>query len=71
VAAPVTVENPVRQGLRLARTPEPWTMVICGASDDLTRRTLIAALYNLVLEQWLPAGWASRAARTPRTIIRI
>jgi len=39
MAVPVTAENPLRQGLRLARTPEPCTMVIFGASGDLTRRS--------------------------------
>jgi glucose-6-phosphate 1-dehydrogenase len=33
-------------------------MVIFGASGDLTRRKLIPALYNLALEQWLPAGFS-------------
>ena len=33
------------------------TMVIFGASGDLTRRKLIPALYNLSLEQRLPAGF--------------
>ena len=58
MAAPATAENPLRQGLRLARTPEPCTMVIFGASGDLTRRKLLPALYNLALEQWLPAGFS-------------
>ena len=58
MAAPVTAENPLRQGMRLARTPEPCTTVIFGASGDLTRRKLMPALYNLALQQWLPAGFS-------------
>src|SRR5579871_6096279 len=52
------VENPLRKGLRMARTPEPCTMVIFGASGDLTRRKLLPAIYNLALEQWLPTGFS-------------
>src|SRR5438128_6379762 len=33
-------------------------VVIFGASGDLTRRKLMPALYNLALEQWLPAGFS-------------
>jgi len=51
-------ENPLRAGMRMARTPQPCTMVIFGASGDLTRRKLMPALYNLALEQWLPAGFS-------------
>ena len=39
MAAPVTAENPLRRDMHLARTPEPCTMVIFGASGDLTRRS--------------------------------
>ncbi len=52
------VENPLRQGMRTARTPQPCTMVIFGASGDLTRRKLLPALYNLALEGWLPSGFS-------------
>jgi glucose-6-phosphate 1-dehydrogenase len=46
--------NPLRQGLRLERMPEPCTMVICGATGDLTERKLAPALYNLLLGGFLP-----------------
>ncbi|MEK6192093.1 MAG: glucose-6-phosphate dehydrogenase [Chloroflexota bacterium] len=46
--------NPLRQGLRQERMPEPCTMVICGATGDLTRRKLAPALYNLALGGFLP-----------------
>jgi len=53
-----TVVNPLREGLRLERTPEPCTMVIFGASGDLTRRKLLPALYNLSLDGLLPGSFA-------------
>jgi glucose-6-phosphate 1-dehydrogenase len=46
--------NPLREGLRLVRMPEPCTMVICGATGDLTERKLAPALYNLLLGGFLP-----------------
>jgi glucose-6-phosphate 1-dehydrogenase len=52
-AAPVR-PNPLREGLRHARMPEPCTMVICGATGDLTNRKLAPALYNLMLGGFLP-----------------
>jgi glucose-6-phosphate 1-dehydrogenase len=53
-----TAVNPLREGLRLDRTPEPCTMVIFGASGDLTRRKLLPALYNLFVDGLLPARFA-------------
>ncbi len=50
--------NPLREGLLIERTPEPFAMVIFGASGDLTRRKLIPALYNLALERLLPVGFS-------------
>lgn len=50
--------NPLREGLRLERTPEPCVMVIFGASGDLTRRKLIPALYNLSRERLIPPGFS-------------
>ena len=49
-----TAANPLREGLRLERMPEPCTMVICGATGDLTERKLAPALYNLLLGGFLP-----------------
>jgi glucose-6-phosphate 1-dehydrogenase len=51
-------ENPLRQGLRLERTPEPCTIVIFGASGDLTRRKLVPALYSLAQQNLLPGGFS-------------
>jgi len=53
-----TVENPLREGLRLERVPAPCAMVIFGASGDLTRRKLMPALYNLAIEGLLPSGFS-------------
>ncbi len=36
------------------KTPEPCTLVIFGASGDLTRRKLIPALFDLYLQERLP-----------------
>ena len=46
--------NPLRAGLRLERMAEPCTMVICGATGDLTERKLAPALYNCLLGGFLP-----------------
>ena len=39
--------NPLREGLSSARTAEPCTIVIFGASGDLTERMLIPSLFAL------------------------
>jgi glucose-6-phosphate 1-dehydrogenase len=52
-------DNPLRTGLRLGRTPEPCTMVIFGATGDLTSRKLVPALYNLARERRLPGGFSA------------
>ena len=53
-----TAENPLRSGTRLQRTPEPCTMVIMGATGDLTHRKLMPSLYNLAVEHLLPHGFS-------------
>ncbi len=50
--------NPLRVGLRMNRTPEPCTVVIFGATGDLTHRKLVPALYNLERERLLPPGFS-------------
>jgi glucose-6-phosphate 1-dehydrogenase len=47
-------ENPLRIGLKQAKTPEPLILVIFGASGDLTQRKLVPALYQLKKENRLP-----------------
>ena len=54
VTAPPTRPNPLREGLRLERMAEPCTMIICGATGDLTERKLGPALYNTLLGGFLP-----------------
>jgi len=46
-------ENPLRVGLQQERVPEPFTIVIFGASGDLTQRKLVPALYKLRLQRRL------------------
>jgi glucose-6-phosphate 1-dehydrogenase len=46
--------NPLREGLRHERIAEPCTMIICGATGDLTERKLAPALYNCFLDGNLP-----------------
>ncbi|MBI3003162.1 MAG: glucose-6-phosphate dehydrogenase [candidate division NC10 bacterium] len=50
--------NPLREGLRLERTPEPCVLVIFGASGDLAQRKLVPALYSLARDHRLPAAFA-------------
>ncbi|MGO8947176.1 MAG: glucose-6-phosphate dehydrogenase [Ktedonobacterales bacterium] len=47
-------QNPLRVGMRSARSVAPCVMVIFGATGDLTHRKLLPALYNLALEHPLP-----------------
>jgi glucose-6-phosphate 1-dehydrogenase len=56
MAEPVvqTEENPLLEGLRLRRTPEPCVLAIFGASGDLTRRKIFPALYSLAVRKLLP-----------------
>ena len=57
-------ENPLLAGLGLPREPRPLTLVIFGASGDLTRRKLIPALFSLYLKGSIPGvrivGFARR-----------
>jgi glucose-6-phosphate 1-dehydrogenase len=50
--------NPLQDGLRLEPTPGPATLVIFGATGDLTRRKLLPALYRLSRGQRLPARFS-------------
>src|SRR5512141_393488 len=50
------------------RLPDPCTMIIFGASGDLTNRKLIPALYNLAVTGFLPKEFAVIGfARKPKT----
>lgn len=48
------IHNPLRDGMRLKRTPQPGTLVILGATGDLTKRKLIPSLYSLFTQGLLP-----------------
>jgi glucose-6-phosphate 1-dehydrogenase len=50
--------NPLAEGLELRRTPDPCTLVIFGASGDLTKRKLFPALYSLAYRNLLPQSFA-------------
>ena len=54
---PAQQENPLLEGLRLRRTPDPCALVIFGASGDLTKRKLFPALYSLAFRRLLPDGF--------------
>jgi len=58
--------NPLHDGLRIEPTPGPTTLVIFGASGDLTRRKLLPAVYRLSRRGRLPAQFAVVGiSRTP------
>src|SRR4026207_2105153 len=50
--------NPLREGLRLERVPDPHVMVLFGATGDLSHRTVFPALAQLWRTNLLPADWA-------------
>jgi len=50
------MKNPFRKDLVSRSRPEACTVVIFGATGDLTHRKLVPALYNLQIEGALPAG---------------
>ena len=59
--------NPFRDGMRLKRSPQPSTIVILGATGDLTKRKLIPSLYSLFQEGYLPSDFKIVAfARRPK-----
>src|SRR3954462_2987382 len=46
--------NPLREGLATRMVPQACTIVIFGATGDLTMRKLIPALYNIAADGELP-----------------
>jgi glucose-6-phosphate 1-dehydrogenase len=58
VAATSLQDNPLLEGLEVRRAPDPCTMVIFGASGDLTKRKLFPALYSLAFRRLLPEHFA-------------
>ncbi|MEO8571390.1 MAG: hypothetical protein ABI553_06775, partial [Chloroflexota bacterium] len=53
-AAPKQDDNPLREGLRLERVPDPSVLVLFGATGDLAHRKVIPALYQLWRTNLLP-----------------
>jgi glucose-6-phosphate 1-dehydrogenase len=61
-------ENPLLEGLRLRRSPDPCAIVVFGASGDLSRRKIFPALYSLALRRLLPERFGIvGVARTQQT----
>ncbi len=50
--------NPLREGLRTARTPVPNALVVFGATGDLSRNRLVPALYDLHASRLLPGNFS-------------
>jgi glucose-6-phosphate 1-dehydrogenase len=50
--------NPLREGLSRRKNPDPATIVLFGATGDLTRRKLVPALFNLKRNGLLPGKCA-------------
>src|SRR5437660_3077249 len=57
-AAEKTEVNPLREGLSTRAVPQPCSIVIFGATGDLTHRKLLPALYNLAADGELPPAVA-------------
>src|SRR5215475_3176954 len=53
-AADQSEANPLREGLSTRAVPQPCSIVIFGATGDLTHRKLLPALYNLAADGELP-----------------
>ncbi len=67
-AAEQTEVNPLREGLSTRAVPQPCSLVIFGATGDLTHRKLMPALYNLAADGELPpAVTVIGFARRPKT----
>src|SRR5450759_1344928 len=62
----VTELNPLRQGLRVERVPDPNAFVLFGATGDLAHRKVMPAIYQLLRTNLLPAEFSVVAvARRP------
>jgi glucose-6-phosphate 1-dehydrogenase len=62
------VANPLREGLRLERVPDPCSMTLFGATGDLAHRKVVPAIYHLWRTNLLPHDFALVAiGRRPYT----
>jgi len=60
-------QNPFRDGMRLKRSPHPSSIIILGATGDLTKRKLVPSLFSLFKEGYLPTDFRIIAfARRPK-----
>ena len=60
--------NPLREGLRVDRMPDPNAFVLFGATGDLAHRKVMPAIYQLLRTNLLPAEFSIVAvARRPYT----
>src|SRR5262249_60647655 len=50
--------NPLREGLRLERVPDPHVAVLFGGTGDLSHRKVFPALAQLWRTNLLAAGWS-------------
>src|ERR1700693_1613511 len=67
-AADQSQVNPLREGLSTRAVPQPCSVVIFGATGDLTHRKLLPALYNLAADgEMPPAGSVIGFPRRPKT----
>src|SRR5216684_4222917 len=67
-AAEQSQTNPLREGLSTRGVPQPCSIVIFGATGDLTHRKLLPALYNLAADGELPPAVAVIGfARRPKS----
>jgi glucose-6-phosphate 1-dehydrogenase len=57
-SAPRPLENPLREGLRLERMPDPAAFVLFGATGDLAHRKVVPALLQLWRTHLLPHEFA-------------
>ncbi len=51
------LRNPLAESTRIEKMPDPCTMVIFGASGDLTKRKLIPAIFDIARQGMLPSGF--------------
>jgi glucose-6-phosphate 1-dehydrogenase len=53
----ISRDNPLLAGQTASLQPQPCSFVIFGGAGDLSRRKLLAGLYNLALDGVLPANF--------------
>ncbi len=61
------MRNPLMQGLGISREPDPFTIVIFGATGDLTLRKLVPALFSLSTREHISQLRVVGFARRPWT----